>query len=145
DTACNILIARAIFAPEADFVLIVVNSALQGGLRSGDVLKVTTVETAATIAHEFGHGFGNLADEYSAAGKGAYTDTEPKNVNVTIETDRTKIKWRQYIHPSTPIPTGTGADSGYTAGTKPATWDDQADAGLFEGAHTFETGVHRPA
>jgi hypothetical protein len=145
DTACNILLARAIFTPQADFVLIVVNSALSGGLRSGDVLKVTTRETAAVIAHEFGHGFANLADEYSAAKKGAYTGSEPGKVNVTIETTRSKLKWRQYVDPGTPIPTGTGSDSEYTAGTKPATWDDQADAGLFEGAHTFETGISRPA
>ncbi|MEX1079526.1 MAG: M64 family metallopeptidase [Homoserinimonas sp.] len=145
DTACNLLLARAIWAPKADFVLIVVNSTRSGGLRSGDVLKVTTQESAAVIAHEFGHGFGNLADEYSAGGKGAYTGSEPGRVNVTIETRRSRIKWRRYIAPGTPVPTGTGADSGYTAGTKPATWDDQADAGLFEGASTFETGIHKPA
>ena len=145
DTACDLLIARAVYAPKADFVLIVVNSTLPGGLRRGDVLKVTLQETAAVIAHEFGHGFGNLADEYSANGKGDYTGSEPKKVNVTIEDTRSKVKWRKYIAPSTPVPTGTGSDSGYTAGPKPAGWDDQADAGLFEGAHTYETGIYRPA
>ena len=133
------------WAPGADFILIVVNSMLGGGLRTGKILKVTTQESAATIAHEFGHGFGDLADEYSSSGKGAFTGSEPQKVNVTIETSRSKIKWRQYIDPTTPIPTGTGANSGYNAGTKPAGWDDQADAGLFEGAHTFETGIFRPA
>ena len=38
-----------------------------------------------------------------------------------------------------------GGGSGYTAGTPPAGWDDQDDAGLFEGAHTWETGIYRPA
>ena len=145
DTACNILLARAFYAPKADFVLIVVNSALQGGLRSGDVLKVTTVESAAIIAHEFGHGFANLEDEYSKSGKGKYTDSEPKRVNVTIEKKSANVKWRQFIAPSTPVPTGTGADAGYNVGTKPAGWDDQADAGLFEGGATYETGIYKPA
>lgn len=145
DTPSKIAEAVKDWAPGADFILIVVNSTLGGGLRSGNVLKVTTAENAAVIAHEFGHGFGNLEDEYSSTGKGAFTGTEPGRVNVTIETDRSKIKWRQYIDPATPIPTGVGSNSGYTAGTPPAGWDDQADGGLFEGAGTFETGMHRPA
>lgn len=145
NTATRIADAVKDWAPGADFILIVVNSTLGGGLRSGNILKITTAESAAVVAHEFGHGFGNLADEYSSTGKGAYTGSEPGRVNVTIETSRSKIKWRQYIDPATPIPTGVGADSGYTAGTPPAGWDNQADAGLFEGASTFETGIHRPA
>ena len=145
-TQANIDAAVAKWAPGADFILIVVNSTLPGGLRTGNTLKVTTQETAAVIAHEFGHGFGDLADEYSASGKGNYTGGEPtpSEVNVTIETDRTKIKWRRYIAPGTPIPTGVGADAGYTAGTPPAGWDDQDDAGLFEGrAHLGDR--HLPA
>lgn len=145
DTACNIILARAIFAPNADFVLIVVNSTLEGGLRSDDVLKVTTRETAAVIAHEFGHGFGNLEDEYSATGKGKYKDSEPKRVNATIEKKRSNLKWSRFVASATPVPTGTGADAGYNVGTPPAGWDDQADAGLFEGAATFETGIYKPA
>ena len=129
DTQSRIDAAIRKWAPGADFIFIVVNSTLPGGLRSGNILKVTTQESAATIAHEFGHGFGNLGDEYSTSGKGAYSGTEPQRVNLTIETSRSKIKWKQYIDPGTPIPTGTGNDAGYNAGTKPATWDDQADAG----------------
>ena len=77
NTQSNIDAAIAKWAPGADFILIVVNSTLPGGLRSGNVLKVTTQESAAVIAHEFGHGFGNLADEYSASGKGAFTGSDP--------------------------------------------------------------------
>lgn len=144
DTRTRINDAVNKWAPGADFKLVVVNSALEGGLRTDSILRVTLAEPASTIAHEFGHGFGDLGDEYSADDKGAYTDDEPKPVNNTIETDRSKIKWRQFIDPATPIPTGTGADSGYTAGTPPAGWDNTNDAGLFEGAGTWETGMHRP-
>lgn len=145
DTGSKIDDAVSKWAPGADFILIVVNSTLQGGLRTDKVLKVTTQEPASVIAHEFGHGFGDLADEYSATGKGAYADGEPEKVNITIESDISKIKWANYIDPSTPVPTGTGKAAGYNAKPKPAGWDDQADAGLFEGAHTFETGIYRPA
>ena len=120
NTQAAINAALTKWAPGADFVLIVVNSTLDGGLRSGTVLKVTTQENAAVIAHEFGHGFGNLEDEYSATGNGAYSGGEPKRVNVTIETSRSKIKWRKFIAAGTPVPTGVGSNSGYTAGTKPA-------------------------
>jgi hypothetical protein len=132
------------WAPGADFILIVVNSTLPGGLRTGNVLKVTTQEGWATIAHEFGHGFGNLEDEYSAASKGAYTGSEPARVNVTINTRRSSLKWRQFVNSSTPVPTGQGKAADWTVGTKPAGWDDTNDAGLFEGGATFETGVYRP-
>ena len=108
------------------------------------MLKVTTQESAAVIAHEFGHGFGNLADEYSATGKGAFTGSDPPKVNVTTQTDRTKIKWRQYINPSTPIPTGVGSNAGYTAGTPPAGWDDQDDAGSVRRSAHLRDG-HLPA
>jgi hypothetical protein len=145
DTQSKIDAAVDKWVPGADFILIVVNSPLPGGLRTDKILKVTTQEPIATIAHEFGHGFGNLADEYSSTDKGAFTDFEPERVNVTIETSLSKIKWRDYIDPSTPIPTGKGKGAGYNQGAKPASWDDQADAGLFEGGHTYETGIYRPA
>ncbi|RNB49924.1 hypothetical protein EDM22_09130 [Agromyces tardus] len=136
------------WAPGADFTLIVVNSTLPGGLRSGTVLKVTMAENWDTIAHEFGHGFGDLADEYGKSAKGAYDgkkEGEPKKVNVTITKTLNGLKWAQFVDPATPVPTGIGADAGYTAGAKPAGWDDSLDAGLFEGGHTYATGIYRPA
>lgn len=136
--------ALAKWAPGADFTLIIVNSTLPGGLRTGSVLKVTTQEGWATIAHEMGHGFGDLADEYSATGKGAYTAGEPGRVNVTINTKRSTLKWRQFVAGGTPVPTGVGSAAGWTVGTKPSGWDDASDAGLFEGGSTFETGIFRP-
>ena len=42
-------------------------------------------------------------------GKGAYTAGEPDRVNVTKESRRSKVKWRQWIDPGTPVPTGVGA------------------------------------
>lgn len=136
--------AVAKWAPGAAFTLIIVNSTLPGGLRTGSVLKVTTQEGWDTIAHEMGHGFGDLEDEYSATGKGAYGSGEPARVNVTIETRRSRLKWKQFVAGTTPVPTGTGAAAGWTAGTKPAGWDDASDAGLFEGGATFETAIFRP-
>lgn len=144
DTGTRISNAINTWAPGADFTLIIVNSTKPGGLRTGTTLKVTLNEGWSTIAHEFGHGFGDLADEYSANGKGAFTGSDPGKVNVTLETKRSKLKWKNYVNPSTPIPTGVGTAAGWTVGTKPAGWDDASDAGLFEGGHTFETGIYRP-
>jgi IgA Peptidase M64/FG-GAP-like repeat len=131
------------WAPNPDFTLIIVNSALPGGLRTDKILRVTTQEGWATVAHECGHGFGNLADEYST--HGAYSGSEPNRVNITIETKRAKLKWKNFVDPSTPVPTGVGAAADYTEGAKPAGWEDAADAGLFEGGNKLDTGVYRPA
>ncbi|TYL51164.1 M64 family metallopeptidase [Agromyces mariniharenae] len=134
------------WAPGWDFILIVVNSPLKGGLRNGTVLKVTMAVNWATIAHEFGHGFGDLEDEYGKVAKGAYSDTnEPQRVNVTLTNTLEGLKWATFVAPTTPVPTGTGANADYTAGAKPAGWDDSLDAGLFEGGATFATGIYRPA
>jgi len=94
------------------------------------------------IAHEFGHGLGNLPDEYCVTG--AYTLGEPGAVDLTIDTNRATLKWGNFVDPTTPIPTGTGACADYNQGVKPATWDDNQDVGLFEGGNTQNTGIYRP-
>ena len=144
DTRDHIQAAIDKFAPGASFRLIIVNSPLVGGRRREDTLMVTIQEGWSTIAHEMGHGLGDLEDEYSKAGKGAYTEDGPERVNVTVNKRRKSLKWRRFVNPSTPIPTGQGKAADWTAGTKPAGWNDTADAGLFEGAATYETGVYRP-
>jgi hypothetical protein len=95
------------------------------------------------MAHEFGHGTGGLADEY-CANPGTYSGGEPGAPNITINTNRATLKWKQFVAPTTPIPTGTGSCAGYTAGAKPAGWSDSDDAGLFEGGGTWSRGIYRP-
>lgn len=142
NSAARISAALATWVPDAQFVLIVLNTSGFGGCGGGGRAHVTLGSSWEVIAHEFGHGLGGLPDEYSVSG--AYTSTEPGDVNLTINTNRATLKWGNFVNPATPIPTGIGAGAGYTQGPRPATWDDSQDVGLFEGAWTFNTGIYRP-
>jgi hypothetical protein len=82
-----------------------------------------------TVAHESGHAFGGLADEYDYGAPTGYVYREWPNV--TAQTNRAQIKWNAWIDPSTPIPT-----------TDPFTYYNSV--GLFEGAQYQSTGWYRP-
>ena len=87
------------------------------------------------FVHEFGHSFAGLADEYYTSAV-AYSGMYPKGVepwepNITAQTRRKKVKWRDLIHKSTPVPTPEG---------------DRAlvrKVGLFEGAGYSAKGLFR--
>jgi IgA Peptidase M64/FG-GAP-like repeat len=130
------------WVPDYNFVLIVLNTTGFGGCGGGGRAHVTLGSDWTTIAHEFGHGLGGLADEYCVSG--SYSGSEPGSVDLTINTDRSTLKWGRFVDPSTPVPTGTGTCAGYNQGTKPASWDDNQDVGLFEGGGTMNTGIFRP-
>lgn len=58
--------------------------------------------------HEFGHHFAGLADEYYTSPVAVAVSpnlSEPYEPNVTANTDRSTLKWKQWINSSTPIPT----------------------------------------
>ena len=79
-------------------------------------------------AHESGHTFGGLADEY--------TNTLPSFVpvekpNATAQTNRALIKWTAWISTNTPVPT-------------PDVSSNYALVGLFQGAEYQTTGWYRP-
>jgi hypothetical protein len=74
-----------------------------------------------------------LGDEYSV-NTATYTGPEPSQVNLTIDTNRSTIKWREFIDPLTAVPTPT------TFGGSPI-----YDAGLFEGGAYVTNGIYRPA
>ena len=128
--------------PDYNFVLIVLNEANGGGCGGGGRAHVTLGESWPTIAHELGHGVGGFGDEYCVDGN--YASSEPGVVDLTINTNRATLKWRQFVAPTTPIPTGKGSCVGYNQGTKPASWDNNQDVGTFEGGNTNNTGVYRP-
>lgn len=148
NTNARLNAALSKWVPDWDFVLIVINEPGFGGCRRGNKLYVTEGASWAVIAHEFGHGFGSLADEYCRSG--TYSGGEPGSVNVTANTDRATLKWRKFVRPSTPLPTGTNSNPGnggctnYNQGTKPSWWDSALDAGVFEGARYKDSGLYRP-
>ena len=115
---------------------VILNTTSGGGCRRGNQLAITRGSGWATAAHETGHLIGNLGDEYT--GTANYTGTEPGRVNLTINTNRSTLKWRGFVDPNTAVPTGT-----------PFGGDPVQDAGLFTGGTTggtrFATGIFRPS
>jgi hypothetical protein len=73
-------------------------------------------EVAAYVfVHEFGHGFGGLADEYYTS-QVAYEDftppgTEPWEPNVTALLDPKNLKWKDLVAEGTPLPTPWNQDA----------------------------------
>ncbi len=143
NTGARVNAALEKWAPDYDLVLIILNESRYGGCGGGGFQIVPLGVHWSVMAHEFGHGTGGLADEYCASG--TYSGGEPGAVNLTINTNRASTKWGNFVAPATPLPTGTGDCAGYTAGSKPAGWSDDQDAGLFEGGGTNSRGIYRPA
>jgi hypothetical protein len=143
-TATKVQNALNAWVPDYDLVVVILNESGFGGCGGGGFQIVTLGSSWTVMAHEFGHGTGGLADEY-CANPGTYTGGEPGAPNVTINTNRATLKWRQFVNPATPVPTGTGSCADYNAAPKPAGWSNSDDAGLFEGGMTWSRGIYRPA
>ena len=78
--------------PTYDQVLIVSNSPYYGG--SGGLFATSTTQSSSTeiLAHEMGHSFANLADEYYAGDQ--YNAEKP---NMTQQTDPALVKWKNWM------------------------------------------------
>lgn len=127
----------------------VVNSSIWGGAGGTIATTSTAVGWEAVAIHELGHSTFGLADEYEYwAGCGVdttqntYTGPEPSEVNVTINTNRSTLKWGSLVLASTSLPTTSNADctrcdpqpNPLPAGT----------VGAFEGARYYHCGIYRP-
>lgn len=130
------------WVPDANEILVVLNNPNYGGCGGGGRAHVPMGVTWPVIAHEFGHGIGGFQDEYSVTGN--YTGSEQSWIDLTTNTDRATTRWRQFIDPTTPLPTGVGSAANYNQGVRPATWSSNFDVGLFEGGGTYNTGIYRP-
>jgi hypothetical protein len=116
------------YIPEYDIVIMLVNDPQYGG--SGGWLAIASMHSQSreVTYHEFGHSFGNLADEYEDETPG-YSGYEAPNA--TAETVRELIRWNDWIAPATPVPT-------------PETDDYGGAVGLFEGAVYEHHDWYRP-
>lgn len=111
-----------------DVIIAVANTTSYGGA-GGRIATMTMHASAIELAlHEIGHTAFGLADEYEV---GTCTYGEPAEGNVTAQTSRNYIKWRDLIASATPVPTPPGY---YANGT----------VGLFAGARYCTSGVYRP-
>jgi len=99
-----------------EFTAILMNDSIYGG---GGIynLYITAASDNAfhdyLFVHEFGHHFASLADEYytSATAYEMGSDiVEPFELNVTIHTEKDKIKWGDLIREDTPLPTPWGKE-----------------------------------
>ena len=98
-----------------DALILLVNERKYGG---GGIFNLWATVTADTepapyvFVHEFGHSFAGLADEYYTS-QVAYESFNPAGVepwepNVTALLDPAKLKWRELVEASTPLPTPWG-------------------------------------
>jgi hypothetical protein len=100
-----------------DSVIVIANSERYGGGGIYNDYTMTTVDhqrSEEVFMHEFGHGFGNLADEYFASTV-SYNEfyppgIEPHEPNITALLDPGHIKWSHLLTPGIPIPTPWGQD-----------------------------------
>jgi len=130
-------------------ILVVVNSTTYGGA-GGTVGTYSLAAGALDIAlHELGHTAFGLADEYEYyQGCGVDTDRnnhpagEPTEPNVTLNSNRDTIKWRDLIAPTTAMPTMANPDCANCDGRPSAV--PAGTVGAFEGAHYHHCGAYRP-
>ena len=116
------------------YLIVVLNHVGHGGCGGGGRETLTISEPWTTFGHEAGHMMGGLCDEYDQEHK-TYTDGEPSCVNMTINTNRATLKWREFVDPNTPLPTVFDSATMHVAET----------AGAFEGgASSYAHGVWRP-
>ncbi len=112
------------FCPQADFVVLVLNTTSFGGCAGGNRFTVTRGAGWGVVAHEFGHRPGTLGDEYTCGTTcGCYGGGEPGAGNLTRNTSRSTLKWKQWVPSWRPLPTTTAHIA-----------DNTQDVGLFPGA-----------
>jgi len=134
--------------PEWDQAIVIVNSNIYGG-QGGTPGTTSLSGTWENIAiHEIGHSVFGLADEYEyfAGCSSGETDrdnhpaSEPAQVNVTIESDPTLVKWSDLVDPS--MPTTMNADCSM-CDPQPNPVVGQV-VGVYEGAHYYHCDAFRP-
>lgn len=111
--------------PEQDMIMISVNYNKYGG--SGGPISVSAFSAPEIAAHEIGHSFVGLKDEYDYTAN--YTPYE--GINATAKTSWGDIRWNSWIERSTPLPT-------------PETQNYADVVGIFEGANYKASGWYRP-
>jgi hypothetical protein len=125
--------AISTYAPNASYVVFLMNHDGFGGCGGGGRLTVTRGVDWTVVGHEMGHGIGGLMDEYTA-GRGAYNQGPINGVNCTTERNGNASYWRRFIDPATPVPT-----------LITPVMDRNRTVGGFEGCGTYETQIFRPA
>lgn len=131
-------IRDAVWNVPCDAIFILVNTDTYGGGGMYNFYAIGTSDnerTSVVFAHEFGHSFAGLADEYFSS-EVAYDDEfynlkcEPWEPNITTLVDFDS-KWKDLLSAQTPIPTPVGE-----------AYNDKV--GVFEGGGYLSKGIYRP-
>lgn len=110
--------ADAMLAPDVEqSIMVLVNSKRYGGCGGSFSVSYTGRQGPDVQAHEFGHSFGRLADEYSTGRQGTYPGGEPWQANISAD------------------PTGAA---------KWPLWLGTQGVGAFQGAGYYRRGLYRP-
>jgi IgA Peptidase M64/Repeat of unknown function (DUF346) len=135
--------------PEWDVILVIVNSPVYGGSGGATAVFSLAPDAEEIALHELGHTAFGLADEYEYyLGCGVDSDRdvhppdEPAEPNVTVDTNRTTLKWRQLVAAATPLPTSRNADC--TQCDPQPSPQPPGTVGLYEGAHYYHCRAYRP-
>jgi hypothetical protein len=127
---------RRRFVPDADTVVVLVNSGKPGGCNQGGIAAFTRGESADVIAHELGHNLFGLDDEYTEDDRDFKGKAAAPNVSELPE-DWDELKWRDLVAAGAPLPTDPHA--------LPHGWNRRTSVGAFEGGGGhFATGIFRP-
>lgn len=144
----TVLTAAAAQIPEFTVAIVVVNSTIYGGA-GGSVGTYSLAGGATEIAiHELGHTAFGLADEYpyyaggDETGHDHHPASEPSEPNVTVNSNRSTLKWRWAVAAATAIPTMSNPDCSKVDGRPSPV--PAGTVGLFEGAHYYHCGAYRP-
>jgi hypothetical protein len=145
--ASTALVVAADQVPEFSVCLVAVNSTVHGG-SGGGVGTFSLAPGAMEIAiHEIGHTAFGLADEYAYWAGGDepnrmhHPPGEPGAPNVTLNADRSTLKWGWTVAAQTPLPTTVNADCA-KVDRQPNPFP--ADTiGCYEGAHYYHCGAYR--
>jgi len=101
-----------------DALIVVFNDRKYGGGGIFNLYATVAGDTepaAYVFVHEFGHSFAGLADEYYSS-QVSYEDFTPPGVepwepNVTALLDPGRLKWRDLVDPTVPLPTPWGKEA----------------------------------
>ena len=129
---------RRRFAPDADHVIVMLNTDTFGGCSSvgPGVAFFSRSAGRSTIAHELGHNLFGLDDEYTNDDR-TFTGTSTKPNTSERPGDWSALKWSALVTPGAPLPTDPAA--------LPGRWNRRTSVGAFEGAGgSFTIGLFRP-
>jgi hypothetical protein len=114
--------------PLYHYINVIVNTSYYGGCAGGIAYTSMNSSSPEVFVHEFGHMFGELADEYdygsSPCSPGTWQD-----INVTQVSDPANIIWKDWLT-TAPMPTPAGTNCGLI--------------GAYEGANYCTSNWYRP-